>query len=500
MKRTSKKAACLLAVATLALGMCLSPFASATDVTSSAGRANLDTATPLVVSTNAKRSAHEYLGVSLSSAKTVQGNCLAVTVFVKNVSLPTAQLSLSVKDGNGVEYVTSTFAAQKVKAVSYGANGDVSTTLNWLENSEFIDVPYGFYGTVYVPYTALNRNGNVTPSSIKSVKVGFGAQSLGYDSLEVDIQKVYVFGVYDVALNDDGEETKCNALADFSDLSVNDVTVTGDTLTLTKATAYDMDSLEYSYEHAGDTCARLGDVKIVHDFDLNADMVALNAAEAATDRTWTYSKMGQTCNYSFETSGLSNAGDMLKYSLGTAQDPNVSNVYSSLHFNLAGDAQDWSGAKGVTCWVKNPASTEYSVGVEVFLYNTKTETLEQYNLNSSSSSYKTVYAYNTKTGEEFSYNTQTYVRIPANFEGWIRIPFSQYDAPNWTTLSPYNSEGVFDTDTYKVYKVSFSRLLKVNFGSTLYFDDLGVYYNDFSVGGLFETDKPSIKSSLQGGK
>lgn len=497
MKQFKKRATYLLAAATLAIGVCASPLGTR-DMAGAVNAADFD-ATPLIVTTDVKRTAHEYLGVTLSSPKAVQGNALAVTVYVKNVSLPTSQISLSVKDSQGKAYASTTFNAKKVNAVEYTENGNVATELNLLKNSEFIDVPYGFYGTVYVPYTALNRDEGVTPADITSVSVGFGAQSLGYDSLEVDIQKVYVFGVHDVTLDGDGAETARNTLVDFSELQTSGVAVEGDTLTLSKASEYDMDSLENFYGNAGVSCKRIGDVKIVHNFDLNADLVALNADEAAHDRLWTYSKMGQTCEYSFETSGVANSGDMLKYTLGTQQDPNVSNVYSSLHFNLDNDAQDWLGAKGITCWVKNPASTEYSVGFEVFLYNTETETLEQYNLNSATSLYKTVYAYNTATGEEFSYNTQTFVRIPANFEGWLRIPFSQYDAPNWSTLAPYNNQGVFDTNKYKVQKISFSRLLKSNFGSTLYFDNLGVYYNDFSVGGLFETEKPSIKASLEGG-
>ncbi len=454
---------------------------------------------PLIVCTNVKRTQHEYLNVNLEQSKAVQGNTLGIKVYVKNVSLPTAQVSLSVKDASGNEYKSNTFNAQKLNALKYGAQSDSKMQVLWLKNSEFFDVPYGFYGTVYIPYTALNRNAETVPTEIKSVKVGFGAQSLGYDSLEVDIQKVYVFGVYDITLDNDGNETSKNVLVDFTDVAVNDIEVIGETLQLTKATSYDMQSLEHNLEHANDTCERIGDVKVVHNFDLKAGLTALDAEGASHDRLWTYSKMGQTCDYSFEASGVSDSGDMLKYTLGVQQDPNVSNVYSSLHFNLDGDSQDWSGAKGITCWIKNPAKTEYSMGFEIFLYNPTTNNVEQYNLNNINSLFKTVYAYNTKTGEEFSYNTQTFIRIPANFEGWIRIPFSQYDAPNWSTLEPYNNKGVFDTDNYRVVKMSFSRLLKSNFGSTLYFDNLGVYYNDFSVGGLFETDKPSIKDCLSGG-
>ncbi len=488
MKRV-KKLVCLLTAVALSLG------ALVVNTTTVFGSEK----TPLVVCTSVKRTQHEYIKVDLDQALQVQGNNLAITLYVKNVSLPTAQVSLSITDSNGTEYKSNTYNAKKLNAVKFGNEQNSAVKVNLLKNSEFFDVNYGFYGTVYIPYTELNRAANLTPSDVKSVKVGFGAQSLGYDSLEVDIQKVYVFNVADVTLNSNGEQTAENKLVDFLELQTQDITVIGDTLELTKADEYDMDSLEYNVAHQGDLCERIGDVKVVHNFDLKSGLTALNSDGALHDRLWTYSKMGQTCTYSFEQSLAGNYGDMLKYTLGVQQDPNVSNVYSSLHFNLDGDSQDWSGAKGITCWIKNPAPTEYSMGFEIFLYNPKTDLVEQYNLNSVKSLYKTVYAYNVVTGEEFSYNTQTFIRIPANFEGWIRVPFSQYDAPNWSTLEPYNNQGVFDTNNYRVVKMSFSRLLKSNFGSTLYFDNLGVYYNDFAVGGLFEQDKPSIKDCLNGG-
>ncbi len=488
--------ACMTVCATVAVG---------TNVPAGSGRANAGASkadfseAPVLVSTDVKRSGSESMRVALDSAHTVTGNCAAVKVYVKNASLPAVLMSVSLTDSAGKTYKSNTFDAGKASAVDYAAAGDEYKKLNRVKDSEFIEVPYGFYGTVYLPYASFNRNAGETPADIQSVEVGFGAQSLGYDTLEADIQKVYVFGVYDAAFDEEKRaESARSTIVDYSEKAIADISVDGDTLVLAKADEYDMDSLEYAYNHKKDACKQIGDVKIVNDFDIPAALTALNAEKAQADRLWRYSKMGQTSEYSFVESGIS--GEMLKYTLPTEQNPDVSNVYSSLHFNLADDAQDWSGAKGITCWVKNPAATEYSVNFEIFLYNDKTDILEQYNLNSSSSAYKTVYAYNTATGEEFSYNTQTFIRVPASFEGWLRIPFSQYEAPAWTMNKPYNSEGVFDIDRYKVYKISFSRLLKSNYGSTLYMDNLGAYYDDFSVGGLFDKTKPSIKECMNGGK
>ena len=498
MNKLKKALACMMVCATVAVGA----NAPSGMGRAKAGASKVDfSETPVIVSTDVKRDGSESMRTELSSAHIVTGNCVAIKVYVKNASLPAVLMGISLTDSTGKTYKSNTFDAGKVNAVDYAAAGDEHKRLNHVKDSEFIEVPYGFYGTVYLPYDSLNRQAGETPADIKSVTVGFGAQSLGYDTLEIDIQKVYVFGVYDAVF--DGEkltETACSTVVDYSEKGTADIFVDGDTLMLSKASEYDMDSREYAYNHKKDSCKEIGDIKIVRDFDIPSALTELNEAEAERDRLWDYSKMGQTSDFSFEKSGIGDGNDMLRYTLPSVQNPDVSNVYSSLHFNLSYDAQDWSGSKGITCWIKNPSATEYSVNFEIFLYNDETDILEQYNLNSSSSAYKTVYAYNTATGEEFSYNTQTFVRVPASFEGWLRIPFSQYEAPAWTMNKPYNSEGVFDIDRYKVHKISFSRLLKSNYGSTLYMDNLGAYYDDFSVGGLFDKTKPSIKDCINGGK
>ena len=141
-----------------------------------------------------------------------------------------------------------------------------------------------------------------------------------------------------------------------------------------------------------------------------------------------------------------------------------------------------------------------SFALEIFQYNQKTGLLEQYNLNDEAQKYKTLYAYNVETGEEFSYHTQTFMRVPANFKGWIRIPFSQYAAPAWSMASDYGNEGVLDFDANPVVKISITRLFNPNQDTTVILDDIALYYSDFGVGSLFDTDKPYLDENITVGE
>ena len=150
-------------------------------------------------------------------------------------------------------------------------------------------------------------------------------------------------------------------------------------------------------------------------------------------------------------------------------------------------------------YVENTSDHLASFAIEIFQYNLDTGKLEQYNLNDSANRYKTLYAYNVETGEEFSYHTQTYMRVPANFKGWIRIPFSQYAAPAWSQSAAYGNEGVLDFDRFPVVKVSLTRLFNVNYDIELIIDDIALYYGDFSVGNLFDPSKTSIRDCIENG-
>ena len=176
------------------------------------------------------------------------------------------------------------------------------------------------------------------------------------------------------------------------------------------------------------------------------------------------------------------------------------NSYAGVHFNFAReDATDWSGAKGITVYVENTADYLVSFALEIFQYNLETGLLEQYNLNDVGQKYKTVYAYNVETGEEFSYHTQTFTRVPAGFKGWIRIPFSQYAAPAWSTSPTYGNEGVLDFDKNPVVKISVTRLFNANQDTEIILDDIALYYSDFGVGSLFDDSRPSIRECIESG-
>ena len=140
-----------------------------------------------------------------------------------------------------------------------------------------------------------------------------------------------------------------------------------------------------------------------------------------------------------------------------------------------------------------------SFALELFQYNLETGLLEQYNLNDVGQKYKTVYAYDTQTGEEFSYHTQTFVRIPAGFKGWLRIPFSQYAAPSWSLSPSYGNEGILDFDKNPVVKISITRLFNANQDTEILLDNISLYYGDFSVGNLFDDSRQSIKDCMENG-
>ena len=86
--------------------------------------------------------------------------------------------------------------------------------------------------------------------------------------------------------------------------------------------------------------------------------------------------------------------------------------------------------------------------------------------------------------------------IPANFKGWVRIPFSNYTVPSWSAANAY-SDGVYEPDAQHPAIYITSQFV-LNDNVVMYFDNIGVYYNDFEVGTLFDRKLPSIADCLKG--
>ena len=89
----------------------------------------------------------------------------------------------------------------------------------------------------------------------------------------------------------------------------------------------------------------------------------------------------------------------------------------------------------------------------------------------------------------------TFVEVPANFEGWIRVPFGEYNCPNWSQAYSY-TDGIFDLNKPHTNFFLTSQFIK-NDGVSFLLDNVGIYYEDFVAGKLFDAEKPSIKECLE---
>lgn len=471
----------------------------------SAVRAAVGTAAekyPLVYETEGKMAGSETLTYTLPEPVAVEGNALAVNLFVKNTFNNALPLSFSVIS-EGKEYKWN-----KDGGDAYGQEPGATERIRaeWRSDGT-VEVPYLFGGELFLPFSALSQAVSISRVDGISVTVTAAKDSsfASGDSWVNDGVSLYLYGADCVKTDETtGEVISRNTLADFTAVSPFEVihkTSGGSTetsATLRKATAEDNKVREILDEAKNARCPETGDMKIIEDFGDNL-FSALGAERAAKEWNERYYLSGQISDYS----PVNNAsgGKALAYHLDSAVFDAGKNSYAGVHFNfLRRDSSDFSGAKGMAVYVENISDQLTSFALELFQYNTDTGLLEQYNLNDAGNKYKTLYAYNTETGEEFSYHTQTFMRVPAKFKGWIRIPFSQYAAPAWSMSEAYGNKGVLNFDKYPVVKISMTRLFNANADTKLIIDNVALYYSDFSVGNLFNAAKPSIKQCVESGK
>lgn len=461
---------------------------------------------PLIVTTNEKRRGIEYIEYNLDTKVNVQGTHLAIRLYLNASSLATVPMGITLHDTQSNTYSTVSYIDKQVDTVYLESNKHKVPKKMYWNKAGFIEVEYLFNGIIYIPYQLMNFESGQIPTDIKKIQVNFDTVVLGFDELIVDIMDMYLFEIYDVTFDSSNlTEVNKNMIVDFNQVKLSELSTHTMSeidknvyLKLSKGNQDNMFILNEKLKKVESNPRWIGDVRVIEDFDLNQDIVKYNRDLAIKEYYKTYAKMGQNSEFSFIEEEGYLFGSKFNYRLNSqAEDyDSTRNVYASIHFNLAGQTQNWNGAKGLTIWVKNPQNYPVSFAIEVFQYNTDTYKLEQYNLNNASYSYKTIYAYNTVTNEEFSYQTQTYMRIPGKFEGWLRIPFSQYEAPQWTLSSTYGNQGILNIEKYPIKKLSLSRLFSVNQSTTLIVDNIGVYYNDFTVGNLFDESKLSIRQCL----
>ena len=466
------------------------------------------TSYPLIYEAVGKLESNETISYSLPEEKSVTGNALSLKVFMKNTYHYSLPVSISITS-EGKEYVWSktTGAMQGFAYSSPDAlQATIETPLQWNKDGT-LEIPYMFYGEIVLPFSALNYGAGAEIGSVSDLSMTMTAavnsNFASGDTWLADGVCMYLFDASCVTVDDSGKVAPAEELVDFGNVKADDVTHTAETGNvvgeLRSASEEDYSVFEAFVRQYNSACETKGDMRIIESFSYDETAFAQVSEErTAAELLKKFYLSGQESDYSIVNGGAE--GTALSYTCDSAVYDAGKNSYAGVHFNFGRrEATDWSGANGITVYVENTADYLASFALEIFQYNLGTGRLEQYNLNDVGQKYKTLYAYNVETGEEFSYHTQTFMRVPANFKGWIRIPFSQYAAPAWSMTPTYGNEGVLDFDKNPVVKISITRLFNVNLDTELIIDDVALYYGDFSVGNLFDQSKQSIRDCIEKG-
>ncbi len=462
--------------------------------------------TPLIYEATGKLEDNEKLTYTLPQEQAVTGNALSLKVFMKKTYHYGLPVVISVTSG-GREYSWSrtTGTAQGYAYASTDAQqATVDTQIQWNENGR-LEIPYLFYGEIVLPFSDIGSSGaQITSISAVSIEIAAASKSnfASGDTWRADGSCLYMFDASCVTV-DGSSVTQAEELVDYTALQPDDIDITVQSGSVVgeirTATQEDYDVFEGYVTQYNNSCEERGDMKIIESFSFDDAFSGISSERTAAELVNKFYCSGQISDYSVVNGGAEE-GTALSYNLNSSDYNPQANSYAGLHFNFTRrDAQDWSGANGITVYVENKQSHIVSFALEIFQYNLETGKLEQYNLNDSGNLYKTLYAYNVETGEEFSYHTQTFMRIPANFKGWIRIPFSQYAAPAWSLAPAYGNTGVLDFDVNPVVKISITRLFNANMDMELIIDDIALYYGDFSIGNLFDPGKQSIRDCIEDG-
>lgn len=448
---------------------------------------------PLLYEANGILEGNETASFVLPSPVSLFGDSLRLRLYVQSSYYYTLGIKLSFTDSSG-----NVFAYERTD----GDRAELTDSVYGVRNAEirtdgFAEIPVLFNGTVTFGNGTLSGPTGATLTEISEVSVTFRAASTSPyvpDNWLDDHIRAYLYGIE--AADSSSGETR--TVADFcAGQTVPALTCKGGNVRgeLRRTTDRDMFFAEYSQGKEGTACKTVGDVTIVEDFDEDDALAAISPDLAAEELSLRVYGSGQPAERSFVADGK--GGTRLKNFLDSSGYDPAYNSYSATHFFFSRkEARDWSGAKGVSLYVKNENPYLVSVTPEIFQYNSDTGKLEQYNLNSSGMKYKTVYAYDVNTGLESSWHTQTFLRIPAHFEGWIRIPLSQYDAPLWSMAETYGNKGILNTEKYEIVTISLTRLFSSNQDTAVEIDDVGFYTSDFQVGEGFASDKRSIKECL----
>lgn len=397
------------------------------------------------------------------------------------------------QNGNNAKWSMFRFVFTDEKGKTYDTTnyGNVATTLpgasvdggateiTWM--FAYLWPTEGFYGTMYLPWALTNggtaENPTAAPAKITKIRIQHNSsyttarrEMLAHFFTLTDATVGVAQGVQtmgDVRILEDFETEKLpveeSVIYDFSQTSIDGITWSANrAMTARFATQEEREAI-----------------------------VLLGRNVALSSWKSKFSVTGQHFSYTPEEAAYGNA---LKWEYGSYYDEYDSslNSYGSLTILLSGEKSDFKGAKGLTLWVKNPQA--YPVSFNLEFAEAEDGGAERWNLNGTS--YRTLYFYDTETGEEFSAPTLNVAYIPANFCGWVRIPFSMYVVPDWSMAYEY-TDGFYDEEKAHTAIYITSQFI-LNDNVTMYFDNVGLYYSDFQVGSLFSPSLPGIAECLEG--
>lgn len=363
---------------------------------------------------------------------------------------------------------------------AFSANGE-KTEVVW--GHSYIWPMVGFYGTVYIPWAKMNlgtdENPTLKPSYISKIKIQLDTRTSMRNKIIANLFSV-VDTDFTIPTIEESWIGDVRILNSFSYVS-NDEFIK-EHGTILDFSSYNTSMITFSPQ------AKLY-AKKMNEADYH--QLLNNTGDGSDFSAWksNYLREGQYFNYQPFNNGI--YGEGLHWQFGKFyQDFDQSiNRYGKLTIKPSID--NWENALGITFWVKNENSRPISFNIEFDEQERKG--FERWSLQGTK--VKRIFVYNLITKEEYGFNTEYDLYLPANFEGWVRIPFSEFEVPEWSLLYGH-TDGVLDLNKPHptLYLTSNFRW---NDNVSFKIDNLGIYYEEFEVGKLFDRTLPSIADALK---
>ncbi|MBR2341446.1 MAG: hypothetical protein IKA72_03465 [Clostridia bacterium] len=482
MKQNLKKWVTRLACLAMTLFM---GTANTSDVLTAFATAKTDEkAMTLELPSSARGTGADYLEIDLGSLN-ITGTHIGikvnpVTATDQNGNSPKwSMFRFIFTDANGKQYNTDNFGG--IDSVIPAANADGSATqVTWMYS--YLWPLQGFYGTMYLPWALSNGGTEEKPTQAPTEIVKIRIQHNSSYTTARRHMLANFFTLTDATLVAEEKEVSYGDVKVFEDFE-NEV------LSVTEKEIFNFGDVDLDAVTWSDN--KVMEARTATTADL-AHLEGIMSKLATEGFKSKYSTSGQIFDFSREQQTFGNA---LKWEYGSFYDLYDSklNSYGSLTVPITGKYTDFRGAKGLTLWMKNPQP--YPVSFNLEFAEADDTGNERWNLNGTD--YRTAYFYDVVTGEEFSSPTLHVLFVPANFEGWIRLPFSQYACPSWSMGQGH--DGIYEENNPHT-NIYITSQFALNDSVTMYFDNIGLYYDDFNVGMLFGSTLPSIKDCVEGQK